>query len=141
MNVRTNFYIRNINYVINGPAAKEFIDQSLFDKNNITIEYKDYTQVVLDLFCSYLRENSAKLYESIGFEKSPEKSPVIVSGNVVWSLVPVTQSTRSLPSTSCKERIAVLCYKFAFCPRTHTVLFAEIVNIPFVVFEFRLQIG
>ncbi len=32
----------NCNYVLNGPAAKEFIRQELFDENGVTIEYKTY---------------------------------------------------------------------------------------------------
>ena len=32
----------NCDYVINGPAAKAFIDQSLFDERGIIIEYKNY---------------------------------------------------------------------------------------------------
>lgn len=46
--------------------------------HQIAVEYKNYTQVVHDLFCSYLRENSAKLYERIDFQKTPEKSPAII---------------------------------------------------------------
>ena len=53
-------------YVLNGPAAKPFIDQSLFDKEGIVINYKDYEGYpaykqmgfpfehkvsILDLFC------------------------------------------------------------------------------------------
>lgn len=32
----------NCNYVVNGPAAKEFIDQSRFDRNGVIVEYKKY---------------------------------------------------------------------------------------------------
>ena len=32
----------NCDYVVNGPAAKEFIDQSLFDESGVVLEYKTY---------------------------------------------------------------------------------------------------
>lgn len=46
--------------------------------HQIAVEHENYTQVVHNLFCSYLRENSAKLYEGIDFEKMPHKCPVII---------------------------------------------------------------
>jgi len=44
----------------------------------IAVENEDYTKIVHNLFCSYLRENSAKLYEDIDFEKTPKYCPVII---------------------------------------------------------------
>ena len=45
--------------------------------HQIAIESKEnYSQVVHNLFCSYLRENSAKLYKNI--VKEPDKCPVII---------------------------------------------------------------
>jgi len=46
--------------------------------HQIAVDNKNYTQVVHNLFCSYLRENSGKLYEKIDFEKTPDKCPVII---------------------------------------------------------------
>ena len=46
--------------------------------HQIAVDNKNYTQVVHNLFCSYLRENSAKLYENIDFEKTPDKCSVII---------------------------------------------------------------
>jgi len=37
-----------------------------------------YQQIVHNVFCSYLRENSAKHYEKVDFEKTPNKCPVII---------------------------------------------------------------
>ena len=51
---------------------------SIHTLHQIAVKHKSYTQVVHNLFCSYLRENSAKLYESIDFEKTPNKCPVII---------------------------------------------------------------
>ena len=42
--------------------------------HQIAVKDENYTQVVHDLFCSYLRENSAKLYD----EKTLDKCPVII---------------------------------------------------------------
>ena len=46
--------------------------------HQIAVEHDNYTQVVHNLFCSYLRENSAKLYEKIVFDKTPKRYPVII---------------------------------------------------------------
>ena len=46
--------------------------------HQVAVDNKNYTQIVHNLFCSYLRENSAKLYENIDFEETPEKCPVII---------------------------------------------------------------
>ena len=46
--------------------------------HQIAVEHESYTQVVHNLFCSYLRENSAKLYEEVDFEKNKKKCPVII---------------------------------------------------------------
>ena len=44
----------------------------------IAVNNKNYTKRVHNLFCTYLRENSSKLYENIDFEKTPDKCPVII---------------------------------------------------------------
>jgi len=46
--------------------------------HQIAVDNENYTQIVHNLFCSYLRENSAKLYKDIDFEKTPGKCPVII---------------------------------------------------------------
>ena len=46
--------------------------------HQIAIEHTDYVQVIHNLFCSYLRENSARLYEKSEFLKTPEKCPIII---------------------------------------------------------------
>jgi len=46
--------------------------------HEIAVENDNYRRIVHNLFCSYLRENSAKLYEKIDFEKTPDYCPVIV---------------------------------------------------------------
>ncbi len=38
--------------------------------HQISIKHKSYTQVIHNLFCSYLRENSAKFYEKSEYEKN-----------------------------------------------------------------------
>ena len=45
--------------------------------HQIAVKHESYTQVVHNLFCSYLRENSAKIYEENG-KKTPDKCPVII---------------------------------------------------------------
>ena len=42
--------------------------------HQIAVKHKSYTLVIHNLFCSYLRENSAKLYDT----KIPDKCPVII---------------------------------------------------------------
>jgi uncharacterized protein YjbI with pentapeptide repeats len=44
----------------------------------IAVEYEDYTQLVHNLFCSFLRENSTKLYKNIDFMETPDFCPVII---------------------------------------------------------------
>ena len=46
--------------------------------HQIAVKYESYTQVVHNLFCSYLRENSAKLYAAAEIKKTPDKSPLII---------------------------------------------------------------
>jgi len=46
--------------------------------HQIAVKHKSYTQVVHSLFCSFIRENSTKLYEKIDFEKEPRKRSVII---------------------------------------------------------------
>ena len=46
--------------------------------HQIAVENENYRQVVHNLFCSYLRENSAKLYEKPEFENTPDKCPIII---------------------------------------------------------------
>ena len=43
--------------------------------HQIAVEHENYTQVVHNLFCSYLRENAEMLYEK---EKTPDKCPIII---------------------------------------------------------------
>ena len=42
--------------------------------HQIAVKHKSYRQVVHNLFCSYLRENSANLYD----KKTPDKCPIII---------------------------------------------------------------
>ena len=44
----------------------------------IAVEDTNYTQIVHNIFCNYLRENSAKLYEKQEFKESPKKCPVVI---------------------------------------------------------------
>ena len=47
--------------------------------HQIAVEHKEnYSQVVHNLFCSYIRENSAQLYEKIDIENTPGRCPVII---------------------------------------------------------------
>ena len=46
--------------------------------HEIAVENKNYRQIVHNIFCSYIRENSAKLYEKVDFEKMPDYCPVII---------------------------------------------------------------
>ena len=46
--------------------------------HEIAVENENYRKIVHNLFCSYIRENSAKLYEEIDFEKTPDQCPVII---------------------------------------------------------------
>jgi uncharacterized protein YneF (UPF0154 family) len=46
--------------------------------HQIAVEDTTYSQIVHNIFCSYLRENSAKLYAKPEFKENPEKSPVVI---------------------------------------------------------------
>jgi len=46
--------------------------------HQIAVENKNYTQIVHNLFCSYLRENSSTLYDSVDFKTTPTKCPIII---------------------------------------------------------------
>jgi len=46
--------------------------------HQIAVENKNYTQIIHNLFCDYIRENSAKIYIKNDFEKMPDYCPVII---------------------------------------------------------------
>ena len=46
--------------------------------HQIAVKNENYTQIVHDLFCNYLRENAEKLYDDIDFEKTPNKCPAVI---------------------------------------------------------------
>lgn len=46
--------------------------------HQIAVNHKRYTQVVHSLFCSFLRENSSKLYDRIDIKIPTDKSPLII---------------------------------------------------------------
>jgi len=56
--------------------------------HQIAVSDKNYTQVVHNLFCSYLRENSAKLNKAIDLEKTPEKCPIIIQTLIYYLFKP-----------------------------------------------------
>ena len=55
--------------------------------HQIAVKHESYTQVVHNLFCSYLRENSAKLYD----EKTPDKCPVIIQTLINYLFKPYNE--------------------------------------------------
>jgi len=61
-----------------GNANSAVILGGIHALHEIAVENKNYTKIVHNLFCSYLRENSAKLYENFDFEKTPDYCPVII---------------------------------------------------------------
>jgi len=56
--------------------------------HQIAVENESYTQVVHNIFCSYIRENSAKLYEKVDFEKTPDYCPVIIQTLIYYMFKP-----------------------------------------------------
>ena len=44
----------------------------------IALENNKYAPAVHNLFCSYIREKSTKIYKEIDFEKTPDRCPVII---------------------------------------------------------------
>ena len=56
--------------------------------HQIAVEHKNYTQVVHNLFCNYLRENSAKLYKKNEIEDTPHRCPVIIQTLIDYLFAP-----------------------------------------------------
>ncbi|MDR0511013.1 MAG: pentapeptide repeat-containing protein [Rikenellaceae bacterium] len=56
--------------------------------HQIAVGNREYTRVVHNLFCSFLRENSAKLYEGIDFDTTPDKCPVIIQALIDYLFRP-----------------------------------------------------
>ena len=58
--------------------------------HQIAVKHKNYTLVIHNLFCSYLRENSAKIYEE-NEKKTPDKCPVIIQTLIDYLFKPYNE--------------------------------------------------
>ncbi|MCL2764510.1 MAG: pentapeptide repeat-containing protein [Treponema sp.] len=61
-----------------GKKSRTVVLGGIHALHQIAFENENYTQVVHNLFCSYLRENSLKFYENIDLNKTPDRCPVII---------------------------------------------------------------
>ena len=79
-NVKGNINTRFNNAVshLNNENSTVVLD-GIHALHQIAVEYEVYTQEVHNLFCSYLRDNSAKYYEKNDFEKTPEVIQTLIN--------------------------------------------------------------